>query len=42
MARIEREDVQRVLAELLDVTGGPPSEGELSDAATRLVDADRR
>jgi len=42
LARIEREDLERVLAELLDETGGPPTEGELADAARRLIDADRR
>lgn len=41
-ARIEGEDLQHVLAELFAETGGPPSEGELAHAATRLVNADCR
>jgi Arc/MetJ-type ribon-helix-helix transcriptional regulator len=41
-ARIEREDLQRVLAELLDEAGGPPAEEELAEAATRLAHADRQ
>ncbi len=34
--RIERQDLEIVLAELLDTTGGPPSEAELTDAAFSL------
>jgi Arc/MetJ-type ribon-helix-helix transcriptional regulator len=40
--RIEREDLEIVLAELLDATGGPPSEAELTDAATRLPNGNSR
>jgi Arc/MetJ-type ribon-helix-helix transcriptional regulator len=41
-AHVEREDLETVLAELLDTTGGPPSEVELAEAETRLAAADRR
>lgn len=40
--RIEREDLEIVLAELLDATGGPPSEAELTDAATRSAGGNAR
>ncbi|MGH9155127.1 MAG: hypothetical protein ACRD1K_04605 [Acidimicrobiales bacterium] len=41
-ARIEREDLEFVLAELLNEAGGPPSVAELAEAAGRLSIADRR
>jgi Arc/MetJ-type ribon-helix-helix transcriptional regulator len=41
-AHVEREDLDAVLAGLLDETGGPPSEQELAEAETRLNTADRR
>ncbi len=41
-AHVEREDLEAVLAELLDETGGQPSQAELAEAQTRLVGADRR
>jgi Arc/MetJ-type ribon-helix-helix transcriptional regulator len=36
-ARIDREDLQVVLAELLDESGGPPTEAELAQASTLLA-----
>jgi Arc/MetJ-type ribon-helix-helix transcriptional regulator len=39
-AHVEHEDLEVVLTELLDEAGGPPSEDELSAAATRLTAAD--
>ncbi|MGH9225074.1 MAG: hypothetical protein ACRD2W_15145 [Acidimicrobiales bacterium] len=41
-ARMEREDLELVLAELLDEAGGPPSLAELGEASGRLASADRR
>lgn len=36
-AQVEREDLEAVLAQLLDETGGPPSQAELADAERRLT-----
>ncbi len=36
-ARIEREELEVVLAELLSETGGPLTEAELAEATTRLA-----
>lgn len=41
-ARIEREDLEVVLADLFDATGGPPTEAELADADARLAGNDLR
>jgi hypothetical protein len=41
-ARVEQEDLETVLAELLDETGGPVTQAELSEAENRLSAADRR
>jgi len=41
-AHVEREDLESVLVDLLDETGGPPSEIELAEAETRLTVADGR
>ena len=42
-ARIEHEDLEVVLAELLDATGGPPTDAELADASMLLAgDSPRR
>lgn len=35
-ARIERQDLEIVLADLFDATGGPPTEAELAEASARL------
>ncbi len=40
-AHVEREDLEVVLAEVLDETGGQPSPAELADAQVRLAGADR-
>lgn len=40
-AHVEREDLAAVLAELLDETGGPPSQAELAEAQARLAGANR-
>lgn len=41
-SRIEREDLEVVLAELLDEAGGPPTEAELAEMTTRLAGGNRR
>lgn len=41
-AHVERQDLAAVLSELLDETGGPPSDIDLAEAETRLTVADRR
>lgn len=41
-ARVEREDLAVVLAELFDETGGPLSEQELARARQRLALAEQR
>lgn len=41
-AHVEREDLEAVLAELLNETGGPLSGTEVAEAKTRLAAADRR
>lgn len=41
-AHVEREDLGVVLAELIDETGGPPTQAELAAAETRLAVADCR
>jgi hypothetical protein len=41
-ARLEGEDLARVLAELFDDTGGPPTEQELARARQRLALAEQR
>ena len=41
-ARVEGEDLARVLAELFDETGGPVTDEELSRARQRLALAEQR
>ena len=41
-ARVERDDLGSVLAEIFDASGGPLSEQELASARTRLAEAQRR
>jgi hypothetical protein len=41
-ARVERDDLSSVLAEIFDASGGPLSEQELTDARARLAAAQRR
>ncbi|MGH3768792.1 MAG: hypothetical protein ACRDS0_24005 [Pseudonocardiaceae bacterium] len=41
-AHIEQADLGAVLAELLDETGGPVTQAELSEATSRLSAVDRR
>ena len=41
-ARVERDDLSVVLAEIFDASGGPLSEQELASARTRLADAQPR
>ena len=41
-ARIEREELEIVLAELLDETGGPATEAELAEATTLLASGNYR
>jgi hypothetical protein len=40
-ARVERDDLSSVLAEIFEATGGPLSERELSSARARLSHAQR-
>lgn len=40
-ARVERDDLSSVLAEIFDATGGPLSEQELTNARARLPDGRR-
>jgi hypothetical protein len=41
-ARVERDDLSVVLADIFDASGGPLSEQELASARTRLADAQPR
>ncbi len=41
-ARIDREELEVVLADFLDETGGPATEAELAEATTRLAGRDDR
>lgn len=41
-ARVERDELSSVLAEIFDASGGPLSEQELASARTRLADAQSR
>ncbi len=41
-ARVEREDLSSVLAEIFDSTGGPLSKQELTSARSRLAEAQPR
>jgi hypothetical protein len=41
-ARVEREDLSSVLAEIFDASGGPLSEQELITARARLAEAQPR
>jgi hypothetical protein len=41
-ARVERDDLSSVLAEIFDASGGPPSEQELTSARNRLADVQPR
>jgi hypothetical protein len=40
-ARVERDDLSSVLAEIFDASGGPLSEQELTSARVRLAEAQR-
>ena len=41
-ARVERDELSSVLAEIFDASGGPLSEQELASARTRLADTQSR
>ncbi|HEY1565875.1 MAG TPA: hypothetical protein VGF68_02610 [Solirubrobacteraceae bacterium] len=41
-ARVERDDLSNVLAEIFDASGGPLSEQELTNARARLAEAQPR
>jgi hypothetical protein len=41
-ARVERDDLSDVLAEIFDASGGPLSEQELTNARARLAEAQPR
>jgi hypothetical protein len=41
-ARVERDDLNIVLSEIFDASGGPLSEQELTSARARLADAQPR